>query len=154
MPKTNPRTLIGIPKSGKPITKLKLTNNTEAVLKLNPADLVSCNSYIDAMNRNRFVGASVKKQQTNLIWTECKLQRVQPITQFPVRMIYQWKTYGRTDGDNLAFTQKSIQDGLVLAGILSDDNQKIIRRIVHEFEVIKKPEEEEVVLTICSMSEI
>jgi Holliday junction resolvase RusA-like endonuclease len=39
----------------------------------------------------------------------------------------------RKDPDNVAFAIKFLLDGLVRAGVLPNDGQKDIRRIVHEF---------------------
>lgn len=40
---------------------------------------------------------------------------------------------GRKDPDNVAFAIKFLLDGLVRAGVLPNDGQKEIWRIVHEF---------------------
>lgn len=76
----------------------------------------------DAANRsNRFLGAKLKREMTDLVAWQVKGQ---PAVAWPVTVSFGWYYSGRFDFDNIRFAAKYVLDGLVKAGILPDDNQK------------------------------
>lgn len=101
-------------------------------------ELVDLNSYIGALNSHRYVGSKTKKEQTELCAMyamKCK----EEIKQFPVHITYKWYTKNkRKDIDNVSFSKKFINDGLVLAGILPDDSRKYVQGFTDEFYIDKE----------------
>jgi Holliday junction resolvase RusA-like endonuclease len=76
----------------------------------------------DAANRtNKFLGAKLKQEMTDLVTWQCK--KVQRITR-PCTLEFEWFFSGRHDLDNIRFGVKYILDGMVKARVLPDDNQK------------------------------
>lgn len=66
------------------------------------------------------------------IWAICKVDKIQPITTFPVEIATTsvFRTRHKRDVDNCVPANKLAADGLVLAGILPDDTQKYVNRHV------------------------
>lgn len=56
-----------------------------------------------------------------LIWLECKAQKIQPIKKYPVFFEYEFEVKNIKDADNTHFTLKMITDGLRYAEIIDDD---------------------------------
>jgi len=107
-----------------------------------PAKFPSLNEYINAERRNRFLGAKMKKEWTELVRQEVELfvrynrdNDYVPITDFPVGIkfiVHEQNT--RRDIDNVSsMVAKFCQDGLVQAGVLPDDSQKYINKLEFEF---------------------
>ena len=103
------------------------------------AKFPSLNEYINAERRNRFLGAKMKKEWTELVTDIVKLRMALrdfiPPTDFPIGIkfiVHEQNT--RRDIDNVAaMVAKFSLDGLVKAGVLPDDNQKYINKIEFEF---------------------
>jgi hypothetical protein len=90
------------------------------ILKLDflPCDL---NRYIHAMNANRFMGAKIKREDTEAVYWACQTQGLQPI-KGRVHIDFVWTVKNkRKDPDNTSFGKKSILDGLVMAHVLDND---------------------------------
>lgn len=89
-----------------------------------PGRLPGLNEYIAAMNSSRYTGNSMKQEHTDAVaWQAKKLRQVEK----PVFIQFIWKEPNRLrDPDNIVFAKKFILDGLVLAGVLPNDNQKWI----------------------------
>jgi len=101
-------------------------------------ELPSLNQYIAAMNRNRYVGAKMKRDSTEIVrWTAFE-QKLSVRTE-PVYFHFHWVMKNkRMDLDNVAFAKKFILDGLIEAGVLYDDSQKWVKGFKDTFEVDKK----------------
>lgn len=95
---------------------------------------VSLNDYISAERTNRHIAAKIKKTETEA--AQKSASDSLHVRVYPVDVVFQWfRSDRRTDPDNIAFAQKFIFDGLVLAGVLRDDTWKSIASIKHEFNV-------------------
>lgn len=94
------------------------------------------NEYIQKERSNRFMGAKVKKEATDLVTIQSK-RYAGKISEYPVSVILNWhvkKNRGKyADPDNIGFGTKFILDGLVNAGVLEDDTYKQIESITHQF---------------------
>lgn len=102
----------------------------------------------DNENRgNRYGGASMKKNATNI----CRVYIRQAINQgfafktFPVNLRFAWYVKDRRkDKDNIAFAKKYIFDGMVDAGLMSNDGWKQVGNWLEVFEVDKEFERVEI----------
>jgi len=90
-------------------------------------ELPNLNSYINAERRNRFMGAKLKKDATELVRLQ-SLRYAGKLTEFPVDINFEWHSKPNRgkhlDHDNRSFAKKFVLDGLVEAGVLPDDNYK------------------------------
>lgn len=101
-----------------------------------PGEFTTANQYIAATNTNRYMGAQIKKSETNRVMWECR--GLEPIVVYPVSIKMTWvRKSKKSDPDNIAFAVKFILDGLQQAGILNQDTWNSIGRISHEFKVDK-----------------
>ena len=114
-------------------------------------ELTDLNTYIKALNGNRWKGNDIKQTETERVAYEARLARMKPVEQYPVRIIYRWYSPDqRKDTDNVAFSKKFINDGLVVAGILENDSRKFIAGFVDEFYIDKaNPRIEVEICTVC-----
>lgn len=96
-----------------------------------PGRLAGANELIGGINRNRFVGASIKKKETKRCAEAARgLKKID----FPVKVVISWfEPNKRRDIDNISFGAKFILDGLIQAGKLSNDGRKQVQAIQHEF---------------------
>ena len=85
--------------------------------------LATLNEHDKANRSNRFVGAKLKKEMTQLVAIQCG--KLEPIDGECV-ITCNWFYSSRHDLDNLRFGIKYILDGMVASGKLPDDNQKFI----------------------------
>lgn len=103
--------------------------------------LPGLNEYISEERTNRYRGAAVKKQWTDVVAAAAK-KCMTPIPEdcFPVTFQFQWYERNRKrDKDNVsAFGRKVILDGLVQAGILPNDNWNYVDGFQDEFYVNKE----------------
>jgi Holliday junction resolvase RusA-like endonuclease len=84
--------------------------------------LPSLNEYINAERRNRFAGAKLKKQYTEMV---ARAAKDVPHFSNPVGVSILWiEPNRRRDLDNIYFGKKFILDGLVLAGVIENDDQR------------------------------
>jgi hypothetical protein len=103
------------------------------------------NDQIRKARTNKFKSARVKKEWTLYI---AGLAKKQKIPQFlgQVWLHYEWKLVNfNRDPDNTSAAAKYINDGLKHAGIIVEDNLKIIQGYDHTF---TKWDEDRVILTI------
>jgi len=100
--------------------------------------LATLNDHDSANRANKFAGAALKKEQTELVAWQCK--KYGAITN-PVTIDFVWYYSTRHDFDNLAFAKKYCQDGLVKAGVLKDDSQKFVLGFSDAFIKVKKGQE-------------
>jgi len=110
-------------------------------------ELCDLNKYIKALNSNRFAGSKIKKEETERVYWECKSQKIKPITKFPIKIHYNWYSpNARKDTDNVAFSKKFISDGLVMAGILTDDSRKYVNGFSDDFYIDKDNPRTEIII--------
>ena len=97
----------------------------------------SLNDYISAERTNRHIAAKIKRDETEIarVVAKEKLDNGFPAVKvYPVDVTFLWfRKDARTDPDNIAFGEKFILDGLVLAGVLKGDGWYQIANIRHEF---------------------
>jgi hypothetical protein len=97
-----------------------------------PGEFAKLNPYIDAERSNKFAASKIKKAETRRAELACA--GVPAADSLPVRIRYTWHCESRrSDPGNIAFAQKFIEDGMVLAGILPDDGWSEIAGFEHEF---------------------
>ena len=96
--------------------------------------LMGLNEYTKQNRSNKYAGAGAKKQEQNyIIW--CIRQQLGNIKiDKPVIGHFTWiEENKRRDLDNISFAKKFILDALVQAGILQDDNRRIVTNFIDEF---------------------
>ena len=102
-----------------------------------PGTLPGLNQYIEALDKNHYTGAALKKSaQRTVEWcAKSQLRKFRPVG--PVMMKYTWyEPNKRRDKDNISsFGRKVIQDGLVKAGVLENDGWKHIDGFSDRFRV-------------------
>lgn len=102
-------------------------------------ELTSLNEYIDTERRHYQLAASLKKKETKRVAREIMLAKLKPITNFPIHITYTWYSKdSRKDIDNISFSKKFINDGLVLAGIIPNDGRKQICGFAEVFLIDKE----------------
>lgn len=101
-----------------------------------PFRLPSLNEYIDKCRRNRYAGATMKKQvESDIAYYINKL----PEYKKPIKIHFHWvEENKRRDLDNIAFAKKFILDSLVKAGKLKDDNRRCVTGFTDSFEYAKE----------------
>ena len=97
-------------------------------------ELCDFNTFQNKTRSNKFVGSKIKKEETERVYWECKQQKLSPVKEYPVKIMFKWYSKdNRKDIDNVAFAKKFILDGLVLAGVLGGDGRKFINGFTDEF---------------------
>lgn len=100
-------------------------------------ELTDLNKFIEAERRNRYVGARLKRENTEYVMWQTK--GLEPVKHYPLHVHITWFTRNlKVDPDNTAFAKKYILDALVENKILKDDNRKMIKGFSDEFEVDEK----------------
>ncbi len=117
---------------------------TKLIIK---GELTDLNTYINAERSNRFFGAKLKKENTELVEQEIMIQRLKPINKPVFVYIYWYIKNGRKDPDNIAFAKKFILDGLVKMGVLKDDGMQEIIGFQDHFNIDKDNPRIEVILS-------
>lgn len=104
-----------------------------------PGRLPGLNEYISAERANRYKGAKLKSRSERIISDEIAMQLKGVRIKNPVEMHYLWiERDMRRDRDNVAFAKKFVQDALVDAGVLVNDDCKHVVGFSDRFEVDKK----------------
>ena len=100
-----------------------------------PFQFTTLNDYIDETRRNKFAGAKIKREETEI----ARLHFIGKTFQSPLEVKFKWfvATLGR-DLDNLGFCCKYILDGMVKAKAIKGDNLNHVVKITHTFEKSKK----------------
>lgn len=103
-----------------------------------PGRLPGLNEYISAERSNRYKGAKLKSKSEHIISDEINAQLKGVKIKNPVEIHYLWVERDmRRDRDNVAFAKKFVQDALVNAGVLENDNYKHVVGFSDRFEVDK-----------------
>lgn len=99
-----------------------------------PHKFPSLNEYINAERRNRFLGAKMKKEWTELVTNiiiEARGSTAEYVAVFPIGIkfiVHEQNT--RRDIDNVSsMVSKFCLDGMVRANVLPDDSQKYVNKI-------------------------
>jgi len=99
-----------------------------------PGRLPGLNDMTDAARENKYASAQMKKEYTGLVAWCAKSARLPHFDR--VDLIVTWyEPNTKRDKDNIMAGQKFILDGLVMAGVLSNDGWKQIGDITHRFRV-------------------
>ncbi len=96
------------------------------------------NEHDNANRRNRFLGAKLKHEMTDMVATQLLGK---PAIMSPCTLHFNWHYSSRADFDNIAFAKKYVQDGMVKSGILLDDNQKYVTGFSDTFTKVDKGNE-------------
>ncbi len=99
------------------------------------------NEHDNANRSNRFGGATMKKNATNLCATYVRqaMNKGFELGELPVNMKFDWYCENRrVDPDNRAFSRKYIFDGMQSAGLIKNDNWKFTTEWTDAFFVDKE----------------
>jgi len=98
-----------------------------------PGELPDLSTYVNAERGNRFAGARIKKDATEMVqWSATRA----PLCIGQVVVRFTWYTKNeKKDADNVAFAKKFVLDGLVNAGVLINDSRRFVRGFEDRFEV-------------------
>lgn len=95
----------------------------------------SLNQYIDVERGSRRAAATMKGENTIFVYY-AMVNEPKVDLPFPLRASFVWfRPDSATDLDNLSFAQKFILDGMVKAGIIPNDNMKVIAELNHKLKV-------------------
>lgn len=106
-------------------------NNVLAILTIK-TEVPTLNQYIRAERGNMYKAAKIKKEKTLSIAREV-LAQTRDIIDQKVDLEITWYTKGNSDPDNIYFGIKFILDGIVVSGLLKNDNQKCIGSILNTY---------------------
>lgn len=101
--------------------------------------LMGLNEYTKANRSNKYQGNQAKqKEQAYIIW-KIREQLGNTRIEKPVIGHFTWiEENKKRDLDNICFAKKFILDALVQAGVLKDDNRKIVTNFTDRFEYADK----------------
>lgn len=107
------------------------------------------NTYSDAERANKHKAAKIKEDESERVWLECLSQKVQPITEYPVHIHFDWYCANKKiDPDNIAAAKKFILDGLQYAKIMENDGWKQIKGFSDDFHIDKQNPRVELTFTV------
>lgn len=99
-------------------------------------ELTDLNNYIRVERGNKFGGASLKRQMTQLVALQA---RKYPKIVTPAWFIFNWFLPNKMkDPDNIAFAKKFVLDGLMLAKKLDNDGWDQVSGFTDQFFVDAK----------------
>jgi len=102
-------------------------------------ELTDLNAYLKALNSYRLIGSKIKREETERVTYEVKFAKIPSPTRYPIRITYRWYSKdNRKDIDNVAFSKKFVNDGMVMAGLLPNDSRKFISGFSDEFYIDSK----------------
>lgn len=102
-----------------------------------PGTLPGMNEVIGVARANRFASSNQKKKYTELVAYHAMAARIPTMKRIALNITWYEKDR-RRDIDNITGGgSKFILDGLVLAGVIPDDNQKVVTDITHTVKVDK-----------------
>ena len=97
-----------------------------------PGEFTDLNSYIAALNNNRYAGNEIKQIETNRVAWQCN--NIPKMNN--VRIEFDWYCPNKKkDKDNVAFGKKFILDGLVKAGVIPNDGWNNIDSFADYFHI-------------------
>lgn len=104
-----------------------------------PGQLMDLNVFINKQRTNKYAGANAKKQETAKVAAIFVEQRdnILPLS-LPIQLDYTWyMSNRRKDKDNIAFSQKFVQDAMIEANIIENDGWSEIEGFSHRFRIDK-----------------
>lgn len=102
-----------------------------------PGSLPSLNEYIQKERTNKFLGAKMKREATDLVTLIAKLHRPKTPYKAVYVRFYWYVKNAKKDPDNIAFAKKFILDGLVQAGVIENDGWNNILGFTDELYIDK-----------------
>jgi len=90
------------------------------------------NEFIAANNKNRYVGAQMKKVSTEAVAWAAK-EQLKPVEGVCEYMFIWNEPNKKRDPDNIAFAKKFIMDGLIMAGIIPNDGWQNVGGFIDRF---------------------
>lgn len=112
-----------------------------------PYNLPCLNDYIRAERTHWSKAANMKSETEKGIILLCRQQLRSVKIEKPVYMQYLWvERNRRRDRDNIAFAKKFIQDALIKADILKNDNWAAIIGFSDEFAIDKQNSRVEIII--------
>lgn len=105
--------------------------------------LPTLNDYTNSNRTHWGAGAAIKLNATRAAALACR--DIEIPEDKKVMLHYDWHVSTRHDLDNIAFAQKFVQDGLVMAGKLKDDSPKYIIGFTHDFHKTDKGQDKVIV---------
>ena len=96
-------------------------------------NLPTLNEYINAERTNKYIAAKIKKKATE---TVCWIAKSLNIQKFDVCIDIDFIWYlnnNKIDHDNICFAKKFVLDGLIMAGVIKDDNYKFVGNFTDSF---------------------
>lgn len=101
--------------------------------------LLGLNEYTKINRNNKYAGNQAKQREQSYIMLCIKEQLGALTITKPVIGHFTWvEENKRRDLDNICFAKKFILDALVDAGVLADDNRKIVTNFTDSFEYADK----------------
>lgn len=98
-----------------------------------PGKLDGLNEYTNANRTNRYKGSKMKNHNEQIIFQAIRQAKLQKIDKYPIHLKITWyEPNKRRDIDNITFATKFILDSLVKMGIIEDDGQRFVDKIIHE----------------------
>lgn len=102
-------------------------------------EFTALNEHIGANNRNRFIAAQIKRDETERAWADTLSQKNRKgliIENYPIRVHFDWYCVNRKkDPDNIAFAKKYILDGMVKAGLIPNDGWNQVAGFSDDFHI-------------------
>ena len=105
-------------------------------------ELTDLNNFINSQRNNKFGGNNLKRKNTNI----CRLAALEAMSsglfisaeEMPLDINFKWYVPSkRKDKDNTAFAKKFILDGMVEAGLLTNDGWQQIGNFTDRFYIDK-----------------
>jgi len=107
--------------------------------------LTTLNDMVNANRTNKYLGAKIKKEMTELVTLQ--LGRMRGVKK-PCTMAFHWYISSNHDPDNVRSACKFILDGMMAARKLPNDNQKWILGFTGDFFVRVDKGKEKVIVEI------
>lgn len=117
--------------------KRRVLNMSTQIVKIK-GELAKLNEHDAANRNNKFGGAKLKKDMTDLVMYQ--LGSMKQINK-PIHLVFTWYFSGKHDLDNVAFSKKYVLDSFVKSGKLPNDNQKWVHGFTDTFKKVKKGED-------------
>lgn len=102
-----------------------------------PGRLPNLNDMIDAARANRYASAEMKKANTELVAWCVKRAKIPKMKRATLNITW-YEISVRRDPDNVQAAVKFVWDGLVAAGVLTNDGWKQQGPVTHEMAVDKE----------------
>lgn len=119
-------------KCGEPCDRIDLDAPIQIIIK---GSLCSLNDYILKERANKYIGAKIKKDNTNFVLKQLPNIKID----HKIDIEFNWYCKNkRKDPDNICFARKFILDAMVLKGIIKNDGWKNIGSFKDNFYVNKE----------------